>query len=255
MNTILTFTTPLNARVAVTLPTDDSDPRTIAQTVIDAQRAYGRFGWSAIEIPYGGYQFPLANEPDFDWTLLGASPGTRTGDDGEKQDGVWFRNEFYRRRELEPNKKFKMSAAIKYSRGSNGDEAPGIQVENSGDFKYVTLAIFRGAGTKRPELAKPPADSSQTRTPSQPPPSPAPTTASFAPDLDSTPENHQQLLDYIREHYRSTSGMGMGVIDGRPCSIPEFVHANGETIKHQFSVALATANAIATLLHKRKAAA
>lgn len=83
------FTTDLGAKVTVDVEN--------ASALLDTQRQYGRLGWTSGEIPSGGYQFPLENEPDFDWHLIGARKWTSP--DGE--DLVIHKGHAYRRRELE----------------------------------------------------------------------------------------------------------------------------------------------------------
>ena len=68
------FTTDLGAKVTVDVEN--------ASALLDTQRQYGRLGWTSGDIPSGGYQFPLENEPDFDWHLIGARKWTSP--DGEE---------------------------------------------------------------------------------------------------------------------------------------------------------------------------
>jgi len=69
-------------------------------------------GWRSEDVPPGGFRFPLVNEPDFDWHLAGGRRGTCTVD-GEERDNVRYAGHFYTRRELEPNRRMKLAAAVK----------------------------------------------------------------------------------------------------------------------------------------------
>jgi hypothetical protein len=69
----LRFFTELNAEVRVSIGGDT--PEELRQAVLRAQRAFGQVGWRCSPLPPGGFHFPLANEPDFDWRLLGARRG------------------------------------------------------------------------------------------------------------------------------------------------------------------------------------
>lgn len=140
----ITFTTDLGATVSV----DVQD----AEHVLEAQRTYGRLGWTSGPTPHGGHLFPLDNERDFDWALIGARKFTNS--DGEEM--VLHRGHAYRRRELEAvdSKKLKLPAAVKYSRGAKGTDPDHIREKADGEFEYVTLAIFRG-GRRQERLAVP----------------------------------------------------------------------------------------------------
>ena len=83
------FLTDLGARVTVSVEHESR--------LLDVQRHYGRLGWTSGEIPSGGYQFPIENEPDFDWSLIGA----RKWKSPEGEELVIHRGHAYRRRELE----------------------------------------------------------------------------------------------------------------------------------------------------------
>ncbi|GHF38782.1 hypothetical protein HNQ07_001829 [Deinococcus metalli] len=128
------FLTDLGARVTVDVDSADK--------LLDVQRQYGRLGWTSGEVPTGGYQFPLDNEADFDWTLIGARKWTSP--DGE--DLVIHKGHAYRRRELEAvdSRKMKLPAAVKYSRGAKSTDPEHLREKSDGEFEYVTLAIFRG---------------------------------------------------------------------------------------------------------------
>ncbi|PTA66576.1 single-stranded DNA-binding protein [Deinococcus arcticus] len=138
------FTTDLGARVTVDVETADK--------LLDVQRQYGRLGWTSGDIPTGGYQFPLDNEPDFDWTLIGARKWTSP----EGEDLIIHKGHAYRRRELEAvdSRKMKLPAAVKYSRGAKSTDPEHVREKSDGEFEYVTLAIFRG-GKRQERYAVP----------------------------------------------------------------------------------------------------
>lgn len=48
-----------------------------------------------------------------------------------------------------------LARAVKYSRGARSTDPPEIFEDGGGDFRYVTLAVFRGDGRRREELAIP----------------------------------------------------------------------------------------------------
>ena len=146
------FINELGAEVFV--PVSGEMAREIRQAVLGTLREYGRMGWRSGEVPPGGFRFPLANEPDFDWRLVGGRRGNCTVD-GEEREGVWYAGHFYTRRELEPNRRMKLAAAVKYSRGAKNTDPPEIVEEGDASFRYVTLATFRGEGRRREEYAMP----------------------------------------------------------------------------------------------------
>lgn len=136
------FLTDLGARVSVDVEHEGR--------LLEVQRHYGRLGWTSGEIPSGGYQFPLDNEPDFDWTLLGARKWTSP--DGEEL--VIHRGHAYRRRELEAvdSRKLKLPAAIKYSRGAKVSDPPPCPGEGRRRHRICQPRDFPGrqaAGTLR----------------------------------------------------------------------------------------------------------
>jgi hypothetical protein len=123
----LRFLTELSAEVLV--PLEGNTPQELRSAVLRAQRAFGQQGWRCCPLPPGGFLFPLANEPDFDWRLLGARRGACTVE-GEERDGVWYAGHFYTRRALDPNPRMKLGRAIKYSRGARStDPAEGVEGE------------------------------------------------------------------------------------------------------------------------------
>ena len=144
------FWTELGAEVLV--PLHGESARELRQDVFRALREFGRHGWRAVTVPPGGLRFPLASEPDFDWSLLGARRGTCTVE-GEEREGVWFDGQFYTRRELDANPRMKLGRAVKYSRGAKNTDPPEFVEEGDGSFRYVTLAVFRGEGRRREEYA------------------------------------------------------------------------------------------------------
>ncbi|GAA5533543.1 single-stranded DNA-binding protein [Deinococcus aluminii] len=151
------FITDLGAKVSVDVESADK--------LLDVQRQYGRLGWTSGDIPVGGYQFPLENEPDFDWSLIGARKWTNP----EGEEMVLHRGHAYRRRELEAvdSRKMRLPAAVKYSRGAKNTDPDHVREKADGEFEYVTLAIFRGGkrqeryaipgGTRAPAQASAPA--------------------------------------------------------------------------------------------------
>jgi hypothetical protein len=147
------FFTELGAEVLVSV--EGTTPETLRQGVLKAQRALGPLGWRCCAPPPGGFQLPLANEPDFDWRLLGGRRGVCTVDNQER-DGVWYAGQFYTRRALDPNPRMKLGRAIKYSRGARSTDPPEmVEGEEGSAFRYVTLAVFRGEGRRREEYATP----------------------------------------------------------------------------------------------------
>ncbi|MFC3860061.1 single-stranded DNA-binding protein [Deinococcus antarcticus] len=138
------FLTDLGARVTV----DVDSP----EKLLDVQRQYGRLGWTSGDIPSGGYQFPLDNEADFDWSLIGARKWTNP----EGEEMVLHRGHAYRRRELEAvdSRKMKLPAAVKYSRGAKSTDPEHVREKSDGEFEYVTLVIFRG-GKRQEKFAVP----------------------------------------------------------------------------------------------------
>jgi hypothetical protein len=146
----LRFITDLGAEVLVRV--EGRNALEIRRAVLQTLREYGRLGWRSGDIPAGGFRFALADEPDFDWSLIGGRRAAITVQ-GEERQGVWYDGHFYTRRELEPNRRMKLSAAVKYSRGAKNSDAPGIVEEGEGAFRYVTLAVFRGEGRRHAEYA------------------------------------------------------------------------------------------------------
>jgi hypothetical protein len=138
------FVTDLGAHVTVDVESADK--------LLDVQRQYGRLGWTSGNVPGGGYQFPLDNEPDFDWSLIGARKWTNP----EGEEMVIHKGLAYRRRELEAvdSRKMKLPAAVKYSRGARGTDPEHVREKADGEFEYVTLAIFRG-GKRQDRYAVP----------------------------------------------------------------------------------------------------
>jgi hypothetical protein len=141
MPTTIHFTTPLGANISVEL-----EPH---ETTLSALRKHGANGWTSGDIvKSGGLRLPLENAERFDWRLLGARAAElRNNTTQALEAGVWYKGDFYKRRELEAleTKKMKLAAAIKYSRGARDSDPPEIK-ERSGEFEYVTLILFRGGG-------------------------------------------------------------------------------------------------------------
>lgn len=151
------FTTDLGAKVTVDVPS--------AEQLLDIQRQYGKLGWTSGQIPNGGYQFPLENENDFDWALLGARKWTSP--DGEEL--ILHKGHSYRRRELEAvdSRKMKLPAAVKYSRGAKSTDPEHVREKSDGEFEYVTLAIFRGGKRQERYATSAAGRSAQTARPAQ----------------------------------------------------------------------------------------
>ena len=146
------FVNELGAEVLVAVKGDT--PSQVKQAVLRALRDFGRLGWRSGDLPRGGYRFPLANEPDFDWRLFGGRRGT-VSVNGEERQGVWHGGYFYTRRDLEANPRMNLDAAVKYSRGAKDTDPAEMVEEGEGAFRYVTLAVFRGDGRRREEYAVP----------------------------------------------------------------------------------------------------
>ena len=127
------------------------------------QRRLGSLRSRGATPPPGGFRLPLANEPDFDWRLLGASRGRCTGD-GEERDGVWHGGHFYTRRELDPNPRMKLGVPLAAA-------AP----------PAVPPALFNPRAPAPPAPAKPP--------PAPPPPPATPGAPLSTPPLVAVPHN------------------------------------------------------------------
>jgi hypothetical protein len=148
----LRFITDLGAEVFVRV--EGRNALEVRQAVLQTQREFGRMGWRSGDVPSGGFRFPLADEMNFDWSLIGGRRGSITVE-GEERQGVWYDGHFYTRRELEPNGRMKLGEAVKYSRGAKNTDPPEIVEEGDGSFRYVTLAVFRGKGGRRAEYCVP----------------------------------------------------------------------------------------------------
>lgn len=149
------FTTDLHAEVYVSVKGET--PHALRRAVLDALRACGELGWRSGSVPPGGYRFPLANERNFDWRLIGARRG-RCTIGGKERDGVWHAGLFYSRRELREQEHKGLKHAVKYSRGARSTDPAEIVEDGGGEVRYVTLAVFRGAGRRREECATPAAE-------------------------------------------------------------------------------------------------
>lgn len=104
-------------------------------------RTRGAMRWRPAHLPAGGFSFPLENEVDFDWRLIGGRAGEIEG-----EAGVWWCGQFYKRRELAAvdTKKMRLPAAVKYSRGAKPTDPEHLREKGDAEFEYVTLAVFRG---------------------------------------------------------------------------------------------------------------
>ena len=127
--------------------------------VEDAKQLYptlskwGKLGYTSGSVPPGGYIFPLDNEVDFDWGLIGAREWTNP--DGEVM--IMHKGHAYRRREFEAvdSRKMQLPKAVKYSRGAKPTDPEHLREKSDGEIEYVTLAIFRG-GKRKEVLARKP---------------------------------------------------------------------------------------------------
>jgi hypothetical protein len=232
------FTTELGAEVLV--PVEGSTPRELRQAVLDAQREFGGIGWRSCPVPPRGFRFPLANEPDFDWRLIGARRGTGTIG-GEERDGVWYRGQFYTRRALDPNPRMKLERAIKYSRGAKGTDPQEIVEGEEDSFRYVTLAVFRGEGRRREEYAIPRAARTEGDRGGRA------SGSSPAADLPSLPppEDHEALLQYIREVGPRVSDDTTIVIADRRHNLKQYARDHWSEIKEQLPIARQVAEGVA----------
>ena len=122
------------------------------QDAYTQMRKYGAAGWTSGDIPPGGYTLPYDMADKFDFSLIGANEGEI---EGEK--GLWHKNQFYKRREMEEETKGQKKAAlIKYSRGGRPTDPPHLKEGATGDKPgYVTLISFRGKARNLPALCKP----------------------------------------------------------------------------------------------------
>lgn len=149
------FTTDLHAEVYVSVKGEN--PHALRRAILDTLRACGELGWRSGNVPPGGYRFAFANERDFDWRIIGARRGTCTIN-GEEREGVWHAGLFYSRRELHEQERKRLNHAVKYSRGARSTDPPEIVEDGGGEFRYVTLAVFRGDGRRREEYVTPAAE-------------------------------------------------------------------------------------------------
>lgn len=119
----------------------ETTPAELPQTLLE----FGKLGYVPEAVPPGGWRFPYDNHDDFPWEMIGATKKTFTGDNGQQRVVVFYKGEAYTQRVLHANPNKNLPAAIKYSRGARPGDPPDI-IEADGDFKYVTLIIFKGAG-------------------------------------------------------------------------------------------------------------
>lgn len=91
---------------------------------------------SSLLPPKGGWQGRLSKEKTFNWNLIGAKPKVTDN----TLEGVWWRGQFYTRREM-PTKK-NARPAVAYTRGAGEDDPPEI-IKESGGIGYVWLMVFR----------------------------------------------------------------------------------------------------------------
>jgi DdrB-like protein len=131
------FTTRLGSAVTISIDSETA--------LLETLRRYGKLGWTSGEIPAGGLLLPYSLADRFDWNLIGAREGEIEG-----ERGVWFKGQFYKRRELaaRQDKKMKLADCVKYSRGAKPTDPAHLR-EPSGEQEYVTLVVFRGSGELR----------------------------------------------------------------------------------------------------------
>lgn len=149
------FLTELGAKVSVQVDSPDK--------LLDVQRQYGKLGWTSGDVPTGGYQFPLDNAPDFDWSLIGARKWTNP----EGETLVMHRGYAYKIRPMDAvdSRKMTLPACVKVSRGAKPSDRDHIREKGDGEFEYVTLAVFRGG--KRLEKFAEPRQGQQQQPPQQ----------------------------------------------------------------------------------------
>ena len=137
----LEFITDLGAQARVTVP---------EERYLETLRHYGQKGWYSQNPALGPLRLPLANETDFDWRLVG---GRLIEIEGEPL--VMARGHGWKRRELAPDPKKKMPAAVKYSRGAKVTDPLHLREGDEDGIQYVTLVIFIGNGKKIEAFARP----------------------------------------------------------------------------------------------------
>lgn len=214
MSIALRLTNAIGAQILVALNSEDD--------LLDAMRHWGKRRWRTIELPYGGLHFPIAMAETFDWSIIGAQPGEQKNEEGGVDQGVWFQNRFWKRRDLPANEKKKMDAAVKYSRGANdADRAnPNLLVEGDDKFGYVTLVIFRGAGKVQAEYERPRQQTAESR-PRQKPPSDAdePITEDLVKAIREAARQrgmaHSALIDLSVQVNSTTNYAGSTMAQGR----------------------------------------
>ena len=120
---------------------------TTPQDAYDIQRRYGKRGWRSGNAPAGGFRRPFAEAEKFDPAFIGARPGKMKNQSGVEEEGLWYRNEFYKKRQPAVNEKKGLGDMIKYSRGAKEtDEDDSIEPTEGVGKGYVTLIMFKGNG-------------------------------------------------------------------------------------------------------------
>ena len=113
----------------------------------EIQRTYGERGWISEEAPAGGYHRPFAEAEEFDFRLIGARPGKIKNQNGVEEEGLWYRNQFYKKRQPPVNEKKNLGNMIKYSRGAKEtDNEEAIEPTEGVGKGYITLITFKGNG-------------------------------------------------------------------------------------------------------------
>jgi hypothetical protein len=227
--------------VEVIVPVGGATPHVVRQEMLRALRRYGRLGWRAVRVPPRGFRFPLASEPDFDWSLLGGRRGSCVVD-GEEREGVWFADRFYTRREFAANPRQKLGPAVKFSRGALATDPPEFVEEGDGGFRYVTLAVFRGDGRAREEFAVPSAVDNETESSHRT----AEREASGAGVPPLPPQDdHEALLFFIRFVGPRIEEDATFELDGREERLKQFARDHWSEIRAELPIARAVANAMA----------
>jgi hypothetical protein len=133
----------LDAEVSV--PIDGANPRALRRSVLHACASSATWVGEAVASRAAETAFPLANESDFDWRLIGARRGMCMVDEDEQQ-GVWHAGQLYTRRELAEQQRKELARAAKYSRGARSTDPP---VDRRGRRGRLPLRYARGAGQGR----------------------------------------------------------------------------------------------------------
>lgn len=207
-----------------------NDPAGLEAEALKLAREFGALGWSAIQVPPGGLRLPYEAEAAFDWSLLGAQRGTRARSDRGREiteHGVWYRGDFYTRRELKAEDEDD-EPAVKYSRGARASDPPEVR-ETSKKIDYVPLALFRGRRPVSEALAAP-------APPAVPEPEPvAPVMSDALARLEDTEESRQEVVSYIRAASRRLGPDAALRIDGAESPLERLVQHRWQEILTDFT--------------------